>query len=358
VTSIRLPAEWEPQAAIWLAWPHSRDTWPGRVVSKSQASALRSTPRFDAIPPFFARWAQLIAEDTPVRILGRRDDDASRQLGGSNIQWLDVPTNDCWIRDYGPTFVFHSDLPTADACRLQAIDWRYNAWGGKYPPWDDDDAVASRLARHLQIPVVRNELCLEGGALETDGTGRLLTTKSCLVTPTRNPDLLTEEIERGLRESLGLREVVWLDGGLAGDDTDGHIDQLARFIDPQNIVVAACHDTSDENHSLLAGLGDQLVRWADQTDPQPVIHSLPIPPARKIDGQRVPESYCNFLWLSRTRLLVPTFGHQLSDDRALGILRDLVAAYGTDVIGIDCRDLIWGLGALHCASRDQPASAF
>ena len=301
--------------------------------------------RFDRIPPFFAHWANLIAEDTPVRILGRPSDPVARQVSAPNIEWFDIPTNDCWIRDYGPAFVLHHD-PTQGR-ELHAIDWRYNAWGGKYQPWDDDDAAAKAIAACCGIPVISEDVCLEGGALETDGTGRLLTTTECLVTPTRNPGCSREQIEQRLRDRLGVIEIVWLEAELAGDDTDGHIDQLARFIDTENIVVASCDDPHDINYRPLKGLGDQLNRWAERSNPSPAIHALPLPPPRSIDGQRVPESYCNFLWLGSKRLLVPTFGQRSSDDRALGILRDLVGqtGRGTDVIGVDCRDMIWGLGA-------------
>lgn len=355
MTSIRVPAEWEPQSAIWLAWPISRDTWPGMQSVAQGSNRFVQQARFDRIPRFFESWVRLIAEDTPVRILGRPDDHLSRRLNSANILWVDISTNDCWIRDYGPTFVLHEDDRQVQSVR--AIDWRYNAWGGKYEPWQEDNAAAKRIAEYLKMPVSSERMCLEGGALETDGRGRLLTTTDCLITPTRNPDLSKAQIEMRLRDRLGMNEIVWLEAGLAGDDTDGHIDQLARFIDAENIVVASCDDPNDVNFESLSGLRDQLQHWSETTRPSPRIHALPVPPPRSIDGQRVPESYCNFLWLGANRLLVPTFGHPKSDDRALGILRELVAQTGrrTDVIGVDCRDMIWGLGALHCASRDQPA---
>jgi len=368
VTSIRFPAEWESPAAIWLAWPHNRATWPGTPLRIGD----KSVPRFDAIPPFFARWARLIAEDTPVRILAHRDvikaaapqptagDLGFPELRCPNIEVVEIKTNDCWVRDYGPTFIFESDSEATNAksstpctTRVRAIDWRYNAWGGKYQPFDDDDAAAAQIARAAGLSIVHDDLCLEGGALETDGIGRLLTTTSCLVTPTRNPGLTQAEITARLQERLGVAEVVWLESGLAGDDTDGHIDQLARFIDPENIVVAASDSPEDANFEPLASLYQQLARWGASTQPRVNLHRLPLPPPRWIDDQRVPESYCNFLWLGRKRLLVPVFGHAKSDDFALGLLREL--AVGTDVVAVDCRDLIWGLGALHCASRDQPA---
>lgn len=335
--SVRLPAEWEPQSAVWLAWPHQRETWPGR---------------FEPVPHFFARWAQQIAESTPVRILASGDAarSADKHLPRhAGIEIVDIPTNDCWIRDYGPSFVVE---PATG--QLQAVDWSYNAWGGKYAPWDADDAAAAKIANRLGIPTTRSDLCLEGGALETDGGGRLLTTPSCLVTETRNPGWSTEQIAATLYRFLGVTEIVWLDGGgLVGDDTDGHIDQLARFIDPNHVVVAVCDDVDDPNCQPLDNNHRQLRLWGGSTEPQVQVHPLPIPAPRWVRGQRVPESYCNFLRLGPDRLLVPAFGDQAADDHARGLLSEL--ATGVEVTAVDCRDLVWGLGALHCASRDQPA---
>lgn len=334
-SEFRFPAEWESQTAVWLAWPHQRDTWPGR---------------FERIPPFFQNYATLISESTPLRVIasGESRRVAESMIGNrANIEIVEVATNDCWVRDFGPTFVFHQPDGT-----LHGIDWRYNAWGGKYPPWEDDDAAATRICDAAGATRHRSELCLEGGALETDGAGRLLTTPSCLVTDTRNPGWSTEDIARELYRRLGVTEIVWLDGGgLAGDDTDGHIDQLARFVDPTN-VVAAVSDPDDANHSTLEDNFRQLHLWGDATTPAVKIHRLPIPPPRSIDGQRVPESYCNFLRLGPDRLLVPTFGAP-TDDAAIGRLKEWS---GADVVGIDCRDLAWGLGSLHCASREQPGN--
>ena len=332
----RVPAEWEPQAEIWLAWPHNLETWPGH---------------FDRIPQFFDHWVRRIAESTAVRVLAV--DDVARQCESRignvpNAEIVPIATNDCWIRDYGPMFVEDGPEP-----RLIGVDWRYNAWGGKYPPWDCDDRAAGEICRYLDVPIASGALCLEGGAMEFDGGGRLLTTPSCLLTPTRNPDWSKDAIAVELHRQLGVVEIVWLDGGgLRGDDTDGHIDQLARFVDPSNVVVAVCDDASDENAAGLEENFRQLHLWGDATTPEVTVHRLPIPPARLIHGTRAPESYCNFLRLGGDRVLVPTFGAP-TDDHALGLLRELT---GADVIGIDCRDLVWGLGALHCASRDQPAA--
>jgi agmatine deiminase len=333
--SYRVPAEWEPQQCVWLSWPHNVATWPGR---------------FPSIPGFYANWVRVIAESTPVRILASADVASGCEMlisGVRDVDVIDIPTNDCWIRDYGPTFV----RARADQS-VHGVDWQFNAWGGKYPPWDLDNSVPRKLCADRRLKCVAGQLCLEGGALEVDGCGRMLTTPTCLVTETRNPGWTSEQIAQELHRRLGVLEIVWLDGGsLVGDDTDGHIDQLARFIDCQSVVVAVCEDTGDENRGRLEVNCRQLELWADTTAPQVQIHRLPIPPPRYIAGQRVPESYCNFLRLGKERLLVPTFGAR-SDDHAVGLLREVS---GAEVTAIDCRDLVWGLGALHCASRDQPA---
>jgi agmatine deiminase len=342
----RVPAEWEPQRAVWIAWPHNRQTWPGRI---------------DRVPERFRELVSQIARSTPVRLLG---DPALRGQAAvllestnvrslADIQWLDVPTNDCWIRDYGPTFVVEDDR------KAYAIDWHYNAWGGKYPPWDRDDAATAAMIEHAGWRRIEGGLCLEGGALEWDGSGRLLTTHDCLVTPSRNPGRSKDEIVATLQRLAGAREIVWVDGGgLQGDDTDGHIDQLARFIDPETVVVAACDDPADPNHAGLEANEAILRRWAETTSPNVSIHRLPIPPARFIDGTRVPESYCNFLRLGPDRLLVPSFGAAASDAAAVDLLTHLASqrSPSIEVVSIDCRDLVWGLGALHCASCDEPAT--
>jgi agmatine deiminase len=334
--NLRVPAEWEPQAAVWLAWPHHRTTWPHT---------------YESLPGMFARWARLIAESTPVRVLApdAHIAEAQRKIGDHpEITLIEIATNDTWIRDYGPTFVRN----TVNS-RIHAVDWRFNAWGGKYRPWDSDDAAAVKMCEWAGIDHISDTLCLEGGAMETDGSGRLIVTTECLVTDTRNPGWDGEAIAERLHLRLGVTEIVWLDGGgLVGDDTDGHIDQLARFIDSKNVVVAVCDDPEDPNHVPLENNYRQLKLWGRSTKPKVDVHRLPIPPRRTIGSQRVPESYCNFLMLGPDRILVPTFGHTPSDEFASALLRELRSS--AEVTGVDCRDLIGGFGALHCASRDQP----
>lgn len=330
----RVPAEWEPQECVWISWPHNRDTWPGR---------------FDDIPSFFATWMEIIAESLPVRVLAGQqhaNECATWLHNNTNIELIDIKTNDCWIRDYGPTFV----LSDADR-HLSLVNWKYNAWGEKYPPWDDDAAVGREIAEKMDFPIDISNLTIEGGALEFDGMGRLLTTRNCLLAETRNPGLDETKLGQALHQLTGVTEIVWLDGGgLEGDDTDGHIDQLARFIDRENMVACVSNHENDAHYQRLHDNVMQLKAWAEQTSPLVDVHQLPAPRIRRINGQPVPQSYCNFLRLGPERILIPQFGAP-EDDFAVGLLRELT---GANITPIDCSDLVWGLGALHCASRDQP----
>ena len=340
----RVPADWEPQQAIWIAWPHNEKTWPGR---------------FQFIPSGFLQLVNTLSESTQVNLLASQSPDRSgldrSLLAGlaSSVRLHDVDTNDCWIRDYGPTYVVGDHV-----AGCYAIDWKYNAWGGKYPPWQQDDAATAAIIQEAGWQRLQADLCLEGGALEFDGTGRLLTTSNCVLTRTRNPGWTRRQVERRLGELTGVHEVVWVDGGgLQGDDTDGHIDQLARFLDPENLVIAVCDDPEDENHIGLEQNVDLLSRWAEDTSPAVNVHRLPIPPAaRFVQGQRVPESYCNFLRLGPERILVPCFGQPGADQRAIETIQAVAAIENPNVsvTGFDCVELVWGLGALLCAPSNQP----
>jgi len=342
-----LPAGWHPPEAVWLAWPHHRETWPGR---------------FHNIPAFFAKLACQISRTVPVRIIAAKDlsEEIDHSLTGCAeyrrglpIETVTIPTNDCWIRDFGPVWVCDSQNT-----KVTAIDFRYNAWGEKYPPWDLDQAAAARMATHAAIPCVDSTLCMEGGAIESDGQGRLLTTRSSLITSSRNPGWCENTIASELHRCLGVTEIVWLGDEsrqtpLAGDDTDGHVDQLARFLDSENVVVAVSSEPTDPNRENLEGIYRQLKLWGQTTQPRVVVHRLQTPPPRFIDKQRVPESYCNFLRLGPNRLLLPSFGHDPSDafaeEMVQGVLPDC------EIERVDCRDVVWGLGALHCLSLQQPS---
>lgn len=332
----RMPAEWEPHRGVWTAWPHREASWPGR---------------FEPVPAAFARMVAAIAPFTPVHVnvcegLRAEAERVLRAAGAPmrRILFHDIPTDDAWLRDTGPIVVADSGGGPV------ALDWRFNAWGGKYEPYDRDDAVARRVAEALGLPVVSPGIVLEGGSIDVNGQGSLLTTGQCLLNPNRNPGLSREEIEGYLRRFLGATNVLWLGEGIAGDDTDGHVDDIARFVGPSTVVAVVENDPADENHGPLQ---DNLRRLRSMTDEagRPLeVTPLPTPGVIEIDGQRVPASYANFL-VTNGLVLVPTYGVP-QDDTALGTLARCFPDRA--IQGIDCRDLIWGLGAVHCLTVQIP----
>lgn len=341
----RRAADWEPLAALWLAWPHNPNTWPGE--------ASDGTRRIVEVEQTYRRIVEAAVESHPVRVLAAGDAAAraeDRLRGFVDVEIVDIPTDDAWVRDYGPQFVFdqHGDLT--------CVAFRYNAWGGKYPPWESDDAAAEKIARWLDLPVSVSGLTIEGGAMEFDGTGRMLTTPACVLDPNRNDASWTlQAVESELRRTLGVEHIAWFDGGgIDGDDTDGHVDQLIRFIDPENVVVAVTGDEDASDADALRKNLSQVDWWSNRTEPPVRVHPIRTPPPRTVDDQPVPQSYCNFVRLGPERILMPTFGCDATDDAAEGLLRELS---GAEVTPIDCRNLAWGLGALHCATLEQPATS-
>ncbi len=333
----RWPAEWEPQAATWIAWPHNRDTWPGR---------------FGPIPGVFQNFVQQLALVQPVHVLTGKSslpETAKFYLSEiPNVTFHEVATNDVWIRDYGPTFVKRTD----DGA-LVGINWQYNAWGGKWPPFDDDARAGKTICQNLGCLRSSSPLYCEGGGLESDGEGTLLTTSSVLLSSTRNPGWSREMVESELKRQLGVTKVHWIDGGgLQGDDTDGHIDQLARFVAPGIVVAATSSLLSDPNYAGLAENLRLLRKALTAKEERIEVIPLPTPPPRIIDQHRVPESYCNFLFANGI-VIVPTFRNDSTDQAALRLFEQLMP--DRKVVPLDASDLIWGLGAFHCASQQQPA---
>lgn len=331
------PAEWEPQAATWIAWPHNRNTWPGH---------------FDRIPAAFVSFITTICQVQPVHVLtgpaGIQPAAHEMLADLSGVQLHPIATNDTWIRDFGPTFVRRKDDGS-----LVGVDWKYNAWGGKYPPYDDDARATAEICRWLGCPRSISAMHCEGGGLETDGQGTLLTTSSCLLSATRNPGWTRAMICDELQSQLGVQRIIWIDGGgLEGDDTDGHIDQLARFVEPGVVVAAVSSEKSDPNRRGLEENLKLLQHAHDVQDQSLEVHPLPTPPPRLVGSQRVPESYCNFLLINGA-VLVPTFRHDPTDQAALELLARLLPQ--RKVIPVDSYEIIGGLGALHCASQQQPA---
>ena len=337
----RMPAEWEPHRGTWLSWPHKEASWPGK---------------FDSVPGIFARMVRHLAdhEEVHINVAGPDMEHEVRRLladegaGSGNVLFHHNPTNDAWCRDHGPIFLqqYESDAP-AEA----VVDWDFNAWGGKYPPYDLDDVVPTRIAQELGVPVFKPGIIMEGGSIDVNGRGTLLTTESCLLNPNRNPHLDRGAIENYLRAYLGVSCILWLGEGIAGDDTDGHVDDLTRFVDPTTVVTVIEDDPGDANYEPLQSNLERLNRMTDQ-DGRPLrVVTLPMPGPLYHDGQRLPASYANF-YIANGIVLLPTYD-PARDEEARAALQSLFPT--REVIGIDCTDLVWGLGAFHCVTQQWPA---
>jgi agmatine deiminase len=337
----RLPAEWEPHAATWIAWPHRRATWLGD---------------FAAIPPVFAAIVRTIAAAEPVRVVasGPPLAEARRLLAGvANVEFVDLPTNDSWLRDTGPVFLLQHAGAGPDVPRRAAVAWEWNAWGGKYPPWDADARLSRAIARRLGLEVFAPGLVLEGGALETDGAGTLLVNERCVVDERRNPGVDRATLERTLRDFLGIERVLWVGGELAGDDTDGHIDQLARFVAPGRVVAARQPDRLDPNHAALAANLALLGSLTDAAGRRLEVVPIDVPARFAFEGTQLPASHLNYL-VANGLVAVPVFGGP-TDEPALRLLGDCFP--GRRVEPVDCSALVRGRGALHCITRDEPSMA-
>jgi agmatine deiminase len=339
----RMPAEWEPHEATWLSWPRR-----GGV----------SFPDNDAFAP--ALWVRMAAalsagELVHLNVRDPAEEDEVRTLVAAEptaradrIFVHRIPTDEPWARDHGPCFVVRDSQQGAP---LAIVDWRYNAWGGKYPPWERDDAVPQQVAALLRVPAFSPGIVMEGGAIDVNGAGMLLTTESCLLNPNRNPQLGRDDIERYLRDYLGVTQVVWLGAGIVGDDTDGHVDDLTRFVAPRRVVTAVEDDPRDANWEPLR---DNLARLRAVRDPagEPLeVVELPMPAPFEREAMRLPASYANF-YIGNAVVLVPAF-RDPNDARAV----ETIARCFPDrrVVAVDAVDLVWGLGAFHCVTQQQPA---
>jgi agmatine deiminase len=348
----RMPAEWEPHEATWIAWPHHREDWPGK---------------FAPVPWVYVEIARHLSRVERVNIVvkGRRmRDRVTEQLDAhgvdlNQVTFVKVPTDRVWLRDSGPTFVVN-DRGKGD--RVGLIDWQFNAWA-KYDDHRRDNRIPRRLARRLDLerwtPEVEVEgasirVVMEGGAFDVNGRGTLLTTEECLLSEVqaRNPELDRLALERVFADYLGARHVIWLNRGIVGDDTHGHVDDLARFVDPNTVVAVVEKNVSDPNYELLQENWRRLQDARDQ-DGQPLrVIPLPMPTPVVFDGQRLPASYANF-YMANGLVLVPTFNDP-ADREALNTLASLLP--DREVVGIHAVDLVLGLGTLHCLSQQQPAA--
>ncbi|WP_129671461.1 agmatine/peptidylarginine deiminase [Candidatus Chloroploca sp. Khr17] len=334
----RMPPEWVLHQATWLSWPHNKASWPGKL---------------EAILPIYAQAVAVLLRSEPVHI---NVNDAAMEAQARTLLaaagatgelfFHRFPTNDAWCRDHGAIFVVRDEEP-----QVAAIDWNYNAWGGKYPPFELDNEIPRQMAAYLDTPCFANSMVLEGGSIEVDGTGLLLTSEQCLLNPNRNPTLSQAEIEAQLCTYLGVQRILWLGEGIVGDDTDGHVDDIARFVAPGVVLAAVEEDPSDENYHVLQENLARLQHMTDLAGRHLTVLTLPMPPPVVYEGQRLPASYANFYVANRV-VLVPFFNHT-NDQRAQAILQQCFPE--REVVGLDCTELVWGLGAWHCLTQQVPA---
>ena len=334
-----MPAEWEPHEATWLSWPQPDcNSFPGS---------------YDRVIPTFVKMAETLAESEIVRInvSGADQEKTVRKLLRScppeRVEYFHIPTDEPWCRDHGPIFVKRDKSP-----QLAVLNFGFNAWGFKLSPFDEDNAVPPAVAKALGLPIFNFEhFILEGGSIDTNGHGTLLTTESCLLNPNRNPTLDRTAIEKKLRDKLGVKKILWLGDGIEGDDTDGHVDDITRFVGPSTVITAVEEDEHDPNCEPLQQNLDRLhtMRLADG-EPLHVL-TLPMPTRIMREGQRLPASYANF-YIANSVVLLPVFNEN-NDAWAVSALHE---AFPTRrIVPIDCRELIWGLGAFHCLTQQQPA---
>jgi agmatine deiminase len=334
------PAEFAPQAATWLSWPHKEASWPGKINN---------------IFPFYSQFVKELASGQKVCI--NVNDEAMKNFALGHLQNAGVdlnkvefffhPTNDAWCRDHGPAFLIN---PNAPEHKKVIVDWDYNAWGNKYPPYDLDDVIPTLIGKQYNIPVFYPKIVMEGGSVEFNGKGTIMTSTACLLNPNRNPHLNQQQIEKYLCDYYGAEQILWIDDGIVGDDTDGHIDDTVRFTNEDTVLAVVEENKSDENYQLLQHNLKQLQQMRLLNGKQLNIIELPMPDAVSYDDQRLPASYANF-YIANHAVIVPVF-NCAKDDKALQIIQSCFP--GRKVIGIDSTEIIWGLGSFHCMSQQEP----
>ena len=334
-----MPAEWEIHEATWISWPHPDcASFPGS---------------YEKVIPALVAMAKAIADAEILRINvhDKAEENTVRNLlsgiSPDRVEYFHIPTDEPWCRDHGPLFVKRATAP-----RLAALHFGFNAWGFKLSPFEEDFKAAKLIAEAVGIPVVdQQNFILEGGSIDVNGAGCLITTESCLLNPNRNPDLSRKEIEDRLKDCLGVSKILWLGDGIEGDDTDGHVDDIARFVSADTVVAAIEEDRDDPNYEPLQANLERM-KMMTLADGSPLhVRTLPMPRRIMRQGQRLPASYANF-YITNASVLMPAFG-DANDPWAESILRELFPA--RRIVPIDCRELIWGLGAFHCLTQQQPA---
>jgi agmatine deiminase len=338
----RMPAEWEPHAATWLTWP--------------RPEGISFPDKYDAVPPVYAELIRLLTqtEEVNINVWNAEMESWVRDLLRKyktpleRVRFHHFPAYEPWCRDHGPIFLTRE----IDGQQERAVvDWDYNAWGNKYPPFDLDDAVPRHVAKLRELPLFSPGIVMEGGSIEVNGRGTVLTTEACLLNPNRNPQLNKTQIEQYLKDYLGVSTVLWLGEGIVGDDTDGHIDDLTRFVNATTVATVAEEDPADANYHLLQENLKRLRTLRDQDGEKLRIVELPMPGVVEYEGQRLPASYANF-YIANGLVLVPTYRHA-NDSKAIAILQKEFP--DRRVLGVDSKELIWGLGSFHCITQQEPA---
>ena len=338
------PAEFAQQRALWLSWPHKEASWPGKLhtIYKPYCEFILQVSRHQKVCINVADTAMQQFALTEIEKFAPTVPGAKL----NEISFYLHPTNDAWCRDHGPAFVVNK-LTGEKAI----VDWGYNAWGDKYPPYDLDDVIPTRIGEALGLKVFHPGIVMEGGSVEFNGKGTLMTTTACLLNENRNPHLNQKQIEEYLSEYYGVDHILWLGDGIVGDDTDGHIDDITRFVNEDTVVTVVEENKNDDNYELLQENLKSLHTMRLQDGKQLNVIELPMPKAVIYDDQRLPASYANF-YIANKSIIVPTFQDNVNDIKALDIIQSCFK--DREVIGIDSTDLIWGLGSFHCLSQQEP----
>jgi agmatine deiminase len=334
------PAEFAQHDAIWLSWPHKEESWPGKIAS---------------IYPSYCAFVKTVALTERVNInVGtekmRQGAAKMLELAGvdmSKVQFYLHPTNDAWCRDHGPSFLTRNNPEHPKAI----VDWNINAWGGKYPPYDLDDVIPTKIAEQLNLPVFYPEIIMEGGSVDFNGAGTVITSTCCLLNPNRNPHLNQAQIEKYLGDYYGIEQVLWVSEGIVGDDTDGHIDDTVRFVNEDTVLTVVESNVLSENFDLLQKNLKELKTMRLANGKQLNIVELPMPADVIYEEQLLPASYANF-YISNGHIIVPTY-QCAQDDQAMQIIQSCFPT--REVVGIDSSDIIWGLGSFHCLSQQEPS---
>lgn len=335
-----MPAEWEKHEGVWLAWPHNKDTWPTQL-----AAVQNIWIEMIKVLHYHEKVFLLVNNETEENFVKKKLHAAGVT---KNVFLYKIPTVDVWLRDSGPIFVVNREKK-----QLAITHWIFNAWGLKYTDLAEDTIIPKKINESLtqHLPVFTSGIVLEGGSIDVNGKGTLLTTEQCLLNKNRNPHLSKKQIEQYLKNYLGVKKIIWLKEGVAGDDTDGHVDDIARFVNPSTVVCVVEENQYDENYKALHHNYTLLKNSTDHNGKKLNVVTLPMPSKVAVHGQRLPASYANFL-IANGVVLVPVFNDP-NDKKALTILRKLFPE--RKVVGLLCRDVVYGMGAIHCVSQQQPA---